>query len=197
MNEQSVSLLPIKVGAALKSMRNSDFDVYSAICEVIDNSIQAHSMNIKIKISMHVPLGKRKPVPKRIVFGDDGIGMDRDTLQQCLVIGYSQRYDDRKGIGRFGVGMTFGAINICQNIEVYSREKKGNWNYTALDISQADEDTDPKLHPVEQKDLPKEYEEMVGDHGTLVVWDKIDRVDTDFKQDKLMHVVGRTYRKFI
>ena len=197
MDTQDVNLLPFKVGATLKSMRNSDFDVYTAVCEVIDNSITAKAKNIGIKIDMHVPPGKRKPVPERIAFGDDGTGMDSETLQQCLVIGYSQRYNDRKGIGRFGVGMTYGAINVCQRIEVYSRENRGNWNYTRLDISQAGEDTDPELHPVERKELPPEYEGLVGDFGTLVIWDKIDRVDTDFKQGEMAHRIGRIYRKFI
>ena len=197
MSSQNTNLIPIKVGAALKSMRNSDFDIYTAVCEVIDNSIQANSQNINIKIDEYVPSGKRKPIPKTIAFGDDGIGMDSTTLQQCLVVGYSQRYDDRKGIGRFGVGMTFGAINVCQRIEVYSRENRGNWNYTVLDITNAGANTDPQLHPVEQKNLPSKYEDLVGDYGTLVIWNNIDRVDTDFKHDEMVHRIGRTYRKFI
>ena len=91
LSSQSVNLSPVKVGAALKSMRNSDFDAYSAICEIIDNSIQAHSKNIQIKLDMWVPGGKRKPVPQKIAFGDDGTGMNLKTLQQCLVLGYSKQ----------------------------------------------------------------------------------------------------------
>ena len=197
LSSQSVNLSPVKVGAALKSMRNSDFDAYSAICEIIDNSIQAHSKNIQIKLDMWVPGGKRKPVPQKIAFGDDGTGMNLETLQQCLVLGYSKRYDDRNGIGRFGVGMILGAINVCQRVEVYSREMRGNWNYTRLDITKIAEDMDPELLLAEQRDLPPEYEDLVGDFGTLVIWGEIDRVDTDFKKEELMHKIGRIYRKFI
>ena len=195
MNTEKIS--PIRIGAALKSLRNNDFDAYSAIYEVVDNSIQAHAKEIKLKFKMSTPQGKHKPRPVCIAFGDDGHGMDSDTLQHCLAIGYSNRYDDRKGIGRFGVGMTMGAINVCDKIEVYSREKQGNWRYTFLDNSGIDNDTDPFLHPVEQKNLPSEYKDLVGDYGTLVVWSKIERIDSEFELDELKHRLGRIYRKFI
>ena len=197
LSSQEVNLSPVKVGAAIKSMRNSDFDVYSAICEIIDNSTQAGSKNIQIKLEMGVPKGKRKQVSQKIAFGDDGVGMDIETLQQCLVLGYSKRYDDRNGIGRFGVGMILGAINVCQRVEVYSREKSGNWNYTRLDITKIAEDKDPELLLAEQRDLPQEYKSLVGDFGTLVIWGEIDRVDTDFKKEELIHRIGRIYRKSI
>lgn len=195
MNDKGI--LPIRVGAALKSFRNNDFDAYSAIYEVIDNSLQADSKEIRIKFEMNTPQHKHKPRPVCILFGDDGYGMDPDTLQQCLAIGYSNRYDDRKGIGRFGVGMTMGAINICNKIEVYSRQKQGNWHYTFLDISGIDNYEDPFLHPVEPKNIPPRYNDLIGDYGTLVIWSKIERVDSEFELDELKHRIGRIYRKFI
>ena len=193
----SQNLSPIHVGMALKSLRNSDFDAYSAICEVLDNSIEAESSEIKIKIDSAIPEGKRVPRPVTIAFGDDGEGMDAETLQLCLKLGYSKRYDSRKGIGRFGVGMTFGAISLCQKIEVYSRQKRGNWQYTFLDISNITPELEPTIHEIENKDLPEEFEELVGDYGTLVIWTKMDRVDHEFKIDKLRHMIGRIYRKSI
>jgi len=190
-------ILPIKIGAALKSLRNNDFDAYSAIYEVIDNSIQADAKEVRLKFEMVVPNRKQLRRPVKIAFGDDGHGMDADTLQHCLAIGYSNRYNDRKGIGRFGVGMTMGAINVCDKIEVYSRPRQGNWSYTFLDNSGIDNDEDPFLHPIEQKNLPDEYKDLVGDCGTLVIWSKIERIDTEFDVDELRHRVGRIYRKFI
>ncbi len=189
-------ILPIHIGAALKSLRNNDFDAYSAIYEVIDNSIQAEAKEIKVKFVMNTPQRKHKPRPAIIAFGDDGYGMDPETLQHCLAIGYSNRYDDRRGIGRFGVGMTMGAINVCDKIEVYSRQKQGNWHYTFLDNSGINDD-EPFLHPIEQKNLPTEYKDLVGDCGTLVIWSKIERIDSEFDLDEIKHRLGRVYRKFI
>lgn len=194
---ENEGILPIRIGAALKSLSNNDFDAYSAIYEVIDNSIQAEAKEIRVKLEMDTPKHKHKPRPIRIAFGDDGYGMDTETLQHCLAIGYSNRYDDRKGIGRFGVGMTMGAINICNKVEVYSRQKHGNWHYTFLDIGGINDDIDPFLHPVEPKPLPALFKELVGDYGTLVVWSNIERVDSEFDLGELKHRIGRIYRKFI
>ena len=165
-------ILPIAVGAALKSLRNTDFDIQTAICEVIDNSFQAEAKNVKIRIAYSEGSRKRAR-PVKIAFGDDGYGMDMNDLQYCLKLGYSGRYDDRKGIGRFGVGMTFAAISLCQKIEVYSRQKQGNWHYTYLDISGLDTKTDPEIAPIEQKTMPEEYANLAGDIGTLVIWSMI------------------------
>ena len=191
----SEKIPPIRSGMAIRSLRNSDFDARSAICEVIDNSIQAGAKEIKIKVILKTPPGKRILRPTKIIFGDDGKGMSMKILQYCLQLGYSDRYDDRKGIGRFGVGMTFGAISVCQKIEVYSRQKQQVWNYTYLDISQINEKVDPEIHPIEPKNLPNEFSELVGDHGTLVIWDKIDRIEYD--ENRLIKDLGRIYRKFI
>ena len=193
--ENQGKILPIAVGAALKSLRNTDFDIKTAICEVIDNSIQAKAKTIKIKTV--IDDSSRRKLPASIAFGDDGTGMTDKDLQYCLRLGYSARYDNRNGIGRFGVGMTFGAISLCQKIEVYSRQKQGNWSYTCLDISDTDLNNDPAIVPIQQKDLPSEYKDLVGDFGTLVIWSKIDRIDTRINDDDLVHELGRIYRKFI
>lgn len=195
MSKEKIS--PVAVGAALKSMRNTDFDIQTAICEVIDNSFQAEAKNVKITIAYSDKTSRRKNRPEQMAFGDDGYGMDEDVLQYCLKLGYSGRYDDRRGIGRFGVGMTFAAISLCQKIEVYSRQKQGNWHYTYLDISELDKDDEPGIAPIEQKALPEPYANLVGDFGTLVIWSLLDRADTPVNENELRHNMGRIYRKFI
>ena len=184
-------------GKALRSLRNNDFDPFAAIAEVIDNSIEANSKNIHIRIINHTPLGSKKPRPKIIAFGDDGSGMNMENLQYCLRLGHSTRYNSRKGIGRFGVGMTNGAISVAQLIEVYSRQKQGRWFYTSLDIEDRQDNPNPLLTEVIEKELPDEFKDLVGDMGTLVIWKNIDRIEPDFKVVDLVHRLGRIYRKFI
>ena len=96
-----MGVTPFASGKAFESLRDSDFDSCSALAEVIDNSIQADAKNIKITFDL---LGK--DVIERVLFSDDGKGMNKDILQNCLRMGWSSRYNDRTGIGRFGVGMT-------------------------------------------------------------------------------------------
>ena len=178
-------------------MRNNDFSTEAAIAEVIDNSVQAEAKNIKIKIFQAVPDGKQKERINTIAFGDDGYGMDEHTIQYALQVGWNKKYNNRNGIGRFGVGMTYSAISVCELVEVYSREKGGNWHYTNLDIEHRSDNQDVGIEPIITKSPPKELLELVGDYGTLVVWRDIDRIARDFDIEYLKHWLGRTFRKFI
>ena len=52
--------------------------------------------------------------------------MDATVIASCLKLGWSSRFNDRSGIGRFGVGMVLGAIHECKRIEVYSKQAGTN-----------------------------------------------------------------------
>ncbi len=193
----------VESGAALQSMRSSDFDVYSAYGEVIDNSIQAEAKTVKIKMAYRPKTTSVKNEPiEYIAFGDDGKGMPRDILHRCLQLGYSSRFNDRSGIGRFGVGATLAAINQCKKAEIYSKEEGGKWLYTFTDLDLITS-TPPKMseipEPVE-KSPPENLKDLCGKvKGTLVVWSKYDRQPTDASEilTEMKVWVGRTYRNFI
>ena len=91
---------------AIESLRDSDFDPQSAYAEVIDNSIQAKATSVKIRFSTTTGLNNAGTAIRSVAFADNGIGMDSTTIHNCLQLGWSSRYNDRDGIGRFGVGMT-------------------------------------------------------------------------------------------
>ena len=184
----------VNASTALLSMRSSSFDELSAYGEVIDNSIQADSSFVKMKFetsSQNI---------RKLIFGDDGIGMDSETLGNCLSLGYSSRYNDREGIGRFGVGMKLGAIHQCKRIEVWSKQRDSNWLHTYLDLDEVEEGTMNKIPaPIEQSP-PEEYKQLVGaDHGTLIIWSKYDNLRKKLMQlqNELPIWAGRTFRYFI
>ncbi len=184
-------------------MRNSDFDAYSAYGEVIDNAVQATANNVRLQIFYDPasPQSRREPI-RRICFGDDGKGMPAEILNRCLQLGYSSRYNDRSGIGRFGVGAILGAINQCQRIEVYSKEEGGEWLYTFVDLEQICSDPPVmKEIPVPiAKTIPEDLKGLAGeDKGSLVIWSKYDRQPDDGSLivEELKVWIGRTYRHFI
>ena len=59
-----MSVALVESGVALDSMRNSDFDVYSAYGEVIDNAIQAKATEIRVLIDYKPAMAKgaREPI---------------------------------------------------------------------------------------------------------------------------------------
>ena len=185
---------PVHVGRALESLRNSDFNTVSAMGEVIDNSIEANAKNIRIEIKKQ-KIRKNVEDLTEVAFIDDGEGMSNDVLHQCLQLGYSERYNNRKGIGRFGVGMTLGAITQCTRIEVYSKPKGGDWSFTYLDLEETKDQIDPVISEPTSHPIPKEYVELLSDSGTLIIWKNWDREDANINE--MMEWIGRTYRKFI
>jgi len=188
---------------ALLSMRDSDFDCYSAYGEAVDNSIQADAKNIHLIFDESKLKGRKYSVITELTFIDDGLGMDKEVLHRCLQLGYSSRFNDRDGIGRFGVGMTLGAIHECKKVEVYSKTKDTEeWLYTYIDIdelvSSAGKEVEIRLPT--KKNPPEKYNSLYNkDHGTIVVWSKYDRqhISSDKIKEETKVWLGRTFRHFI
>jgi hypothetical protein len=213
MPKTAVAEVPlIKVDTALMSLRASNFDTPAAVGEPIDNSIQAKANEIKIRlVEGERRVGKKQkttPIVDKIAFADDGVGMDEDTLHQCLVLGYSTRYNSRSGMGRFGVGATLAGISQAQRIEIYTRNtKRGPYLYTFIDLEDISHGKQTAMPKPERREVPKEFADMMPEGtGTLVVWSKCDRLvqgedgtvhDLNEVRSELVEWISRTYRYFL
>jgi hypothetical protein len=190
----------IEQATALESMRASDFDCYSAYGEVVDNSIQANATDIRIEFE-RTKDRHNSSIKKigRVFFADNGHGMAPDLLHKCLKLGHSSRFNDRSGIGRFGVGMTLGAIHECKRIEVYSKTASSEWHYTYLDLDEI-KNGELEYLPAPQIKKPNyQIAEYIDKSGTLVIWSKYDKQREKFETivSESEFWMGRTFRKFI
>jgi hypothetical protein len=197
---------------ALNSLRASGHDYCSAVGEVFDNSLQANSNAIRLKIFTEkrvVGRNTRKTeVVERIAIGDDGCGMDAAVLHPALQLGYSTRYNDRSGMGRFGVGAKLAGISQAQRIEIYSRQQASQpWLYTYIDLTEIHDGSMTCIPEPTPVDLPADCKGLVGvEHGTLVVWSKTDRLaerdggkarEASTVETELVKYTARTFRKFL
>ena len=185
---------------AIDSLRNNDFDTVTAYGEVVDNSIEAGAKNVKIQFRVqHGRYGFESI--ECVAFGDDGEGMNDETLHRCLQLGWSSRYNKRDGIGRFGVGMTLAAIHECKRIEIYSNYSRNEWKYTYVDIDEITKGQMKSIPIPIMRKPPNEYHDLIDidGHGTLVIWSKYDRQlenASKLREDSKVWM-GRTYRYFI
>ena len=180
----------------MESMMKHKFTEFTAFCEVIDNSLQAQATNVKVKMETS---GKEIIA---MAFGDDGEGMDPETLEGCLSIGESTRYGDQsaEGLGRFGVGMKFAALNQAKRCNVWSKKSGGEWMFTYLDMDEISSGSLPNVPIPVQTNPPPHYSNLHGkDQGTLVLWEKyygrkmsIGRISREAPV-----YLGRTYRYYI
>lgn len=206
--ENSISqnyIFPAKTG--LISFRDAGYkDTSMAIAELIDNSIQATCKHIRVLAFEEVDYsGSRntKQVKKLAVF-DNGEGMSADVLAICLGFAQGTRLNKREGIGRFGVGLPLASISQCKKTTVYSWQKGGDVFSTYLDIQEV-EDTDQQYtNPVTKSSIPKDIEqslgELIGETGTIVVWENCDRLDLKRPETLLSRMERgfcRIYRHFL
>lgn len=185
---------PISSEFAFEAFSKAGFKAISSICEIIDNSIEANADEIIIKFNWKTrSTTTAYHRVNEFVFIDNGNGMDEKRLYDYFVATESDKRDNPQGIGKFGVGAYMSCISQAKIGEVYSKTSGGKWLYTNLIAGK-------KIPKPTVKDPPKEYVKF--DHGTIVIWsDAYSKfTDNDINGetgDKLLHQLGRIYRKFI
>ncbi|MGW5498627.1 ATP-binding protein [Streptomyces olivaceoviridis] len=200
----------IQVDRALESWRDAGFDLTAAAGEVVDNSIEAGATSIQIRT---FPEGANVKKIEEMAFADDGNGIDPSILANVLSLGFSTRYNQRSGLGRFGVGLKLATLSHAKRIDIYTRVHGDDaiWHtFVDLDLIR---DGEQKVIEREKVDcFPEQYADLLRDSngdllasGTLVLWSKIDRLMSGgrFKNDlkqrlvELQTFLARAYRKFI
>jgi hypothetical protein len=199
----------IDVSHMYESLRYNDYSVENGLGEIIDNSVEAGAREIRIDFAKKTEKVGKKQIEEiqKIAIADNGVGMSKDILARCLVLGYSMRdhKNGRLGIGKFGVGMTLGGISLARRIEVYSRAGEvDDFLYIYIDLDEIKAGKITISAPV-KKEIPDEYKEFYdGNTGTLVILSNCDRMDGTGKRvdpnefnGLIANYLGRTYRKFI
>lgn len=86
----------------IEATRDSGYKgTQSAVAELVDNSIQAAAT----RVWLNVRRTDDEEHPIEVSVTDNGSGMDAFTLRQALRFGGSSRFDDRSGLGRYGMGL--------------------------------------------------------------------------------------------
>ena len=85
-------------------------DPRDAVREYIQNSIDAKSDNIEIKVRQN-----------SVVIEDDGIGMNYKTLRKAIRVGVSDKTPG-KDVGFMGIGL-YSAFHLCDTLAIYTRQK--------------------------------------------------------------------------
>src|SRR5262245_60199544 len=89
----------------------------SAVAELVDNALQAGATNIVIDVSSD-EVKDGGALHLQVI--DDGAGMDDATLRQALRFGGSTRFNDRSGLGRYGMGLPNSSLSQARRLSVYT-----------------------------------------------------------------------------
>lgn len=199
----------VRVDRFIEATRDSGYkSTTSAISELADNAFQAGANNFVVHFDSEVesPAGKRRPnkspVVREVVCVDDGSGMPPDVLRNALRFGGTTRFNNREGLGRYGMGLPNSSASQCRRVEVYTWQKKSEVHFSFLDIDEIAGGNILVVPEPQVVEIPDRYRHLaLSDSGTLIIWTKCDRLDFNGREDSLTRELprslGQTYRQFL
>jgi hypothetical protein len=153
-----------------------NYDLASALADLVDNSIRAEAQNITISFD---PENDDLIVRIR----DDGFGMDKNELVKAMRPASANPEDPREAsdLGRFGWGLKSASLSQARVLTVISWNAKGI-TAAVWDIDDIDDWSMELLSGEKAKLLLKSS--VKSKHGTEVVWTRCDRLlDTSLNSD--------------
>ena len=137
------------------------------------------------------------PIVLRVL--DNGSGMDAVALRTALRFGGSTRFNDRRGLGRYGMGLPNSSLSQAKRVVVHTwKRKTGRVLRSYLDIDEiASGDIIEVPAPVRVSRPSCGNGQAT---GTAVTWTRCDRLDNKritTVTRKLLHALGRRFRYFL
>lgn len=194
----------------------------SALCEHVDNAIEAGATEIRVFFRQ---TGKKGNYQIDAAVYDNGRGMEPNVLRIATSFGGSMHFNNRGGIGRFGMGMKTAALSMSPVMELYSWQDPGAIYGMVLDVGAIGKDRanlvtlpDPSLASELSSELaelfttpmgwPNESEqillaqdsydlkEQLGSHGTIVYMPACDRLSSRKARTLVEQAVGEMARVY-
>ncbi len=173
--------VPLFLGQTLiNSLRDLGYNsTTSALCEHVDNALQWGATVVRVYFRQ---LGKQPNQRIDALVYDNGKGMDPKVLKVAMAFGGSMVYDNRSGIGRYGMGMKAAALNMARSVDVYSWQEPGAFYSMTLDVEKIGQDTknmielpDPEMTDTLPSDMagiltkPMDYPRKGSDSQELLI----------------------------
>lgn len=182
----------------IKATRDSGYKgTVSAIAELVDNSLQARARRIEVLIENS---SADSDLPIEVAVIDNGTGMDASTLRQALRFGGTTRFDDRSGLGRYGMGLPNASLSQAKCVNVYSWQGNDIPLRSYLDVDEIASGGMVEVPVPRKEKMPPFINGHAKRTGTVVHWTKCDRLDNrrlSTLARKLDAALGRVFRYFI
>lgn len=177
VTDTSDFVLPPDPERVMEGLRDTGYNFNTAMADIIDNSIAADATRVDITINLD-PKGDIS-----VYIADNGTGMDEEGLQNAMRYGSRQR-ENPNSLGKFGLGLKTGSTAFCRCLSVVSRGandsnvRKVQWD---LDYIAQTNEWNLKRPAVQDEEIEILDATAEGGTGTLVIWQKIDRLLKSYK----------------
>ncbi len=174
----------------LESLRGLGYGPATALADIVDNSIAAGADNVAIQLEW-----AESESWVRIV--DDGDGMDDAELETGMRLGARDSRSERAAsdLGRFGLGLKTASFSQARRLTVASRRSGGPIVCLRWDLDLIGHESGAEWLLFEGP-APGSEHLLVAlaqmEHGTIVLWEKLDRIVTDgFTANDMIELVDR------
>jgi len=191
----------------IEGLRDTGYEFNTAMADIIDNSIAANSSLIDIRIDMDF-MGDIT-----IYIADNGSGMNEDGLIDAMTYGSPQR-PNPKSLGKFGLGLKTASTAFSRCLSVTTRSGKDEQILKArwdLDHVAKVNEWELLFPDPDEKEIDLLESVTDGKSGTVVTWEKIDRLLKDYEnpsgtharralekiKDSLKEHVSMVYQRFL
>lgn len=164
--------LPPYAPTLIESTRAIGYSLEAAVADIIDNSIAANAKNVDIYF---FPIDGAY-----IAILDNGKGMAEEEIDIAMQYGSKNPTEerDKNDLGRFGLGLKTASLSQCRCLTVISKQGD-NLEGRQWDIDHVTEVGDWSLNILDEEDIQQtpQFDELIkNESGTLVVWQKLDRL---------------------
>lgn len=157
----------------IEALRQIGYSLEQSIADLVDNSINANAQNVLIRFVT------KGDTISSIIIADDGEGMSASRLSDAMKFG-SNEEAGAESLGKYGMGLKLASLSFARSLTVISRRSKltNAMRWTIKGISSG------WLCDILDEDDAKDYLESdwsgldLSRHGTLVIWDNIDKLAT-------------------
>jgi hypothetical protein len=156
----------------IESMRDVGYLLDTALADVVDNSITAGATTVEL-------FAEPAESDLRIGILDDGKGMSRKELLVAMKPGSRNPLEARElsDLGRFGLGLKTASFSQCRKLTVVTRAA-GVTSAAIWDLDFVAQADDWLVQiPEHPERLP--WADRLGESGTLIIWEKLDRLSED------------------
>jgi hypothetical protein len=155
----------------VQSLRDLGYELPDAVADIVDNSIAARATKVWVDVGFEAD-------DSWIRITDNGKGMPGAVLTEAMRFGSETTYD-LEDLGKYGLGLKTASTSQCRRLTVATRHANGSGR-TEVRRFDLDEVIRRNEWDIERLRLdecrPELLEPLNGHKGTVVMWERLDRV---------------------
>ena len=205
--EEAVILVP-DPKRMIEGLRDTGYEFDTAVADILDNSIAADAKNVDLRIDMDL----RGNIT--LSLADDGCGMNRADLLNAMTYGAKLR-PNPASLGKYGLGLKTASTAFSRRLTVASRPSAKDSVLAAtwdLDHVGSSGKWEVLLSDDVDDEIIDHLDEVAPEtSGTVVVWQKVDRLLKDYadaggkpaqkalkqKEDALRRHIAMVFQRFL